>query len=177
MKYFGHDTNARRDPRIRKLLKRFKGQGYAVYFGVNEMIAEKIEPPKNLDCLLEEDIEQVADDLNESIEDVKSILTFCVEIGLLTTKDKKYQNTKILKRKDEYTAKKLRTMSGQERDKVGYKERKGNEMKGKERTTDSKESSKGNGFAGSGMTEDQFKAAYPQVHEKLKQKPVIDIDF
>jgi len=117
MKYIGHDCNARHDPRVRKLIRKFSAMGYGIYFMANEMIGEKLDPPKIM-CELEQTFEDFSDDANEAPETIQKVLDYCVEIGLMTKSGDKYQNIKVLKRKDEYTSKKIQAMSRQSPDTI-----------------------------------------------------------
>lgn len=108
MEYFGHDTNCLTDPNLKKVRSKYKAAGLGIYWHCNEAIALHLDPPNGIDCVLNEDIVDIAHELYESEDFVKEVLEYFVIIGLFTkTDDKKYQNLKLLKRLNRYSRLKL----------------------------------------------------------------------
>lgn len=52
MKWFKHQTNALSDPFIVEMIDKYGGDGYMIYFGLVEMMAEKFTPEGGGRCTL-----------------------------------------------------------------------------------------------------------------------------
>ena len=116
MKWIRHMTNSRRDFRLRSLILKHGAEAYAVYWIAVEIIAENLDT--NLKCLIEHDLDGLADETGSKPEKIKIILDESVKLGLFTKKCGKYQNLKILNYSDEWTRKKLRINSGDSPEKL-----------------------------------------------------------
>ena len=62
MKWFSHDSNARSDVKLRKVLMRYGADGYGLYWYCLELIAGKVDG-SNVTFELEHDAEILAHDL------------------------------------------------------------------------------------------------------------------
>ena len=99
MKWFKHDTNAYTDAKIKKLIRKHKAIGYAVYFHTLELIYSDFEET-NLTTKLEHDIESIADNLKIDEKSVIEVIKTCLELSLFQTKDDDIFCTKIVNRID-----------------------------------------------------------------------------
>lgn len=130
MKWFKHDTGARNDTRIKLLKRKFKTEGYAVYFQLLEIVGENIKEDNQDDWAYVEEIhtiETLAAEIGVTPDKLRTILGYCNDIGLLYKLNGKLCIPKILSRLDEYARKRKgdfdvvqreKELIGQCRDKV-----------------------------------------------------------
>ena len=81
MKWFKHDSDANRDPKLEKVLMRYGAEGYALYWLCIELIAAPIDK-NNLNFDLEHDAEILAHRLKMDSVVVEKIMRFMVNLGL-----------------------------------------------------------------------------------------------
>lgn len=81
MKWFKHDTDANRDPKLEKVLMRYGAEGYALYWLCLELIAAPIDK-HNLTFELEHDAEILAHRLKMDSARVEEIMRFMVGLDL-----------------------------------------------------------------------------------------------
>lgn len=81
MKWFKHDSDAYRDPKIKKVIMRYGVQGYGLYWYCLELIAETIDR-HNVSFELEHDCEILAHDLKMDTLKVEEIMRYFIELGL-----------------------------------------------------------------------------------------------
>lgn len=132
MKWFKHDTDARQDFKIKRLIRRFGMEGYGVYWSIIELLAFETKAQVEGDVQLSLErypVEDISLDLGVSMDKTTEILEFMAVVGLI---DAESYRSNILsckalaKRCDEYTEKrrkKLGTRSGECRDSVGKEEK------------------------------------------------------
>ncbi len=78
LKYYQADTDRYRDVKVRRLLKKYKGCGYAIYeYALNECFANGYYAKYDADFVF-----SASDDLYEEEELVKSVIDYCAELGL-----------------------------------------------------------------------------------------------
>lgn len=77
--YFSHDSNATRDPKIIKLLSKYKWSGYGMFWAIVEMLYEQ-----NGKIHFEDNIDVFAYSLNLSPDETKDLITFLINIELLS---------------------------------------------------------------------------------------------
>ncbi len=82
MQFFKHMSSMRHDPKIRKLTRKFKAEGYAVYVWILEAIAEGISTDSPLP-VLEEGSEDLSYDLGIPETRIEEIVNYCSDSGLL----------------------------------------------------------------------------------------------
>jgi hypothetical protein len=80
--YFGHDVNARNDPKLKKLIKRFGVKGYGRYFVLLELIYSESEG--KLDVRSASARSLLCDELAVTLPTLHELLTSCLEIGLFS---------------------------------------------------------------------------------------------
>lgn len=83
MKWFKHYSNAKHDPKIRRLINKFGIDGYGLYFAVVESIAFQLETNKPIPDL-EENANDIAEFFKMNAPRVEEILKYCIspESGL-----------------------------------------------------------------------------------------------
>ena len=81
MKWFKHDTDANRDPKLEKVLMRYGAEGYALYWLCIELIAAPIDK-HNLTFELEHDAEILAHRLKMDSAKVEEIMKYMVGLEL-----------------------------------------------------------------------------------------------
>lgn len=81
MKWFKHDTDANRDPKLEKVLMRYGAEGYALYWLCLELIAAPIDK-YNINFELEHDAEILAHRLKMDSAKVEEIMRFMVGLEL-----------------------------------------------------------------------------------------------
>ena len=81
MKWFKHDTDANRDPKLEKILMRYGAEGYALYWLCIELIAAPIDK-SNINFELEHDAEILAHRLKMDSKRVEEIMLHMTNIGL-----------------------------------------------------------------------------------------------
>ncbi len=81
MKWFKHDTDANRDPKLEKVLMRYGAEGYALYWLCIELIAAPIDK-SNINFELEHDAEILAHRLKMDSKRVEEIMRYMTDIGL-----------------------------------------------------------------------------------------------
>ena len=109
MNFFGHDSNASNDPRIKKLLARYGFEGTGLYWHMVELITRHLDPPREQSCELQEDNETLAYAGRLTVEKTSEIVKYMVELGLFTySKSKKIMNTKVLRRLSDAQKRKVR---------------------------------------------------------------------
>jgi len=136
MNFFGHDSNASNDPRIKKVLIKYGYEGYGLYFHILELIARHMDPPREQTCELQEDFEILTADSqgHSKIKKIEEMVNYMLEIELFT-KTSKFQCLKMLRRLSDAQKKKFRrTTDGQLTDNVrGEVNRSEDEEKRKEK--------------------------------------------
>lgn len=141
MKWFKHDSDAKNDVRCKLLISKYGMEGYGIYWGILEFIADNtIDEKKNADTwgVLPEifSVDFFAAEFKIDSEKMHEILNYMSQIGLIDQENwskNKVANFKILTRADEYTEKlkkkiegtpdNVSTKSGQNPDKVPTKSR------------------------------------------------------
>jgi DNA-binding transcriptional regulator YhcF (GntR family) len=128
MKWFKHDTDARHDPKVRALKRKFGIEGYGIYFQLVEIIGENIEKDNYKEWGYVQNIytvESLAEECGVSPDKLRSVLAYCDEIGLFEQKNGKLYCKNVKKRLDEYSQKirpyKRKKVSGVSRDKVPHR--------------------------------------------------------
>jgi uncharacterized phage protein (TIGR02220 family) len=84
--WFKHMTDMVDDPRIRRLIKRFGADGYAVYNVIVERVAKRITGKSPVPDL-EEDAEDIADLLRMDTVRVNDVMLAAVDLGLFSRID------------------------------------------------------------------------------------------
>lgn len=138
MKYFKHDSDARTDAKIKKVMLKYGLTGYGLYFFVLELIAQNVEK-HNLTFELEHDSELIAADTGLHADVVQEMMTYFVRLKLFAQDQGIISCPKLATRTDDYTQKvmrslgNVRTLSGDSPDtlriKSGLKEEKRREEK------------------------------------------------
>jgi|GEM_PF-6069859 hypothetical protein len=84
--YFGHDYNARNDPKCKALMRRYGIAGYGTFWVIVEMMRAEaaFELPYN-----QMTIETIADECRIDVEEADKIVSFCIEVGLLVKDDER----------------------------------------------------------------------------------------
>lgn len=148
MNFFGHDSNASNDPRLKKLLAEYGFLGTGLYWHIIELISRHLDPPREQSCELQEDIKTLAYAGRMPEKKTTDIIKFMVRIGLFEkSKSGKLVNTKVLRRLSDAQKKKVRrTPDGHPTD-TGRGEVNRSEEKRKE---DEKKRSEGEGVTDKG---------------------------
>jgi hypothetical protein len=107
MKWFRHDSDARTDAKLEKVLMRYGMEGYGLYWYCLELIAAQVEK-HNLTFELEHDAEMIGYRTGINYAKVQEIMTFMVDTGLFEDDRGVITCLKMAKRTDEYTQKLLR---------------------------------------------------------------------
>tara|TARA_R110002049_G_scaffold280336_2_gene459569 strand:+ start:68 stop:886 length:819 start_codon:yes stop_codon:yes gene_type:complete len=81
MKWFKHQSDARNSLKLRKVRRKYGGDGYAIYWFCLEAIAYDVDKD-NLTFDLKEDSETIGFELNIQEKRVEEIIRYMVEIGL-----------------------------------------------------------------------------------------------
>jgi hypothetical protein len=81
MKWFQHETNANRDPKLEKLLLKYGADGYALYFLCLELIAAPIDRT-HINFDLEHDSEYLAARLHIDSRRVEEIMRYMIDLEL-----------------------------------------------------------------------------------------------
>ena len=81
MRWFKHDADANRDPKLEKVLMRYGAEGYALYWLCIELIAAPIDK-HNITFELEHDAEILAHRLRMDSNKVEEIMHYMVGLGL-----------------------------------------------------------------------------------------------
>lgn len=128
MRWLKHDVSARNDIRLKLVRRKFGMEGYGIYFGLLEIIGERIEKHNTedwgyADCLYT--VPTLSDEFGVSVEKMQEMVNYFIEIGLLEMRDNRLYCEKILKRVDDYAERLLRekgkSKKGQGRKRVGTK--------------------------------------------------------
>jgi hypothetical protein len=117
MKWFKHDANAVLDSKLKRLRLKYGMEGYGLYWYCLECVARNVEQ-HNLTFELEEDAELIAADTGIHYERVEEMMRYMVSLGLFENQGGTITCLKMRARTDEYTAKLLRTSSGECPDKL-----------------------------------------------------------
>lgn len=126
MKWFSHDSNARSDVKLRKVLMRYGADGYGLYWYCLELIAGKVDG-SNVTFELEHDAEILAHDLRIDSLRVEEIMRYMVSLDLFEVSDGAIRCMKMAKRLDERFTKSpelkavIRAAKGQKRSEDGLK--------------------------------------------------------
>lgn len=99
MKWFKHDSDAHRDPKLKKLVLKYGLEGYGLYFYCLELIAHEVVTNK-LTFELEHDSEIIAHDVRMSRELVEDMMKYMVQLGLFENADGKIVCMKLMHRID-----------------------------------------------------------------------------
>lgn len=83
MKWFKHQTSMRHDPRIKRVVRKYGADGYALYNYILESIAGNLNPKDPVPSL-EETSEDIAYDLKLDTLRVQEIVGYCLEQGLFS---------------------------------------------------------------------------------------------
>lgn len=83
MKWFKHSSSLRNDPKVKRLIRKYGSDGYAIYVSIVEMIADSLDPISKIIPFLEEDIMDIAIEFNIDSSRVNEVLDFCIDQGLL----------------------------------------------------------------------------------------------
>lgn len=120
MKWFKHDSDARTDAKLEKLMMRYGMEGYGLYWYCLELIASQVEK-HNLTFELEHDAEVIGHRTGINYAKVQEIMTFMIDIGLFEDDRGVITCLKMAKRTDEYTQKLLKdaNLSGHSPDTIG----------------------------------------------------------
>lgn len=191
MNFFGHDSNASNDPRIKKLLIKYGYSGTGLYWHMIELIARHLDPPRETSCELQEDIDILAHDGNLETEKCKEIVEFMIEIGLFEKIGESVINTKVLRRLSDAQKKRIKrndnTITDNRRTSDGHKtdtvrcevevNRIKREVEVNRTDTNGGDKSpldtKAN-FNGSGLTEEQFEKRFKTTYQRIKAgKPAL----
>lgn len=118
MNFFGHDSNASNDPRIKKLLTKYGYEGTGLYWHMIELISRHLDPPREQSCILQEDVDVLAYDGHIQPTQALDIVNFMIDIGLFEKSEcGKLKNIKVLRRLSDAQKKKIRrTLDGQPSD-------------------------------------------------------------
>lgn len=81
MKWFKHDSDANRDPKLEKVLMKYGAEGYALYWLCIELIAAPIDK-HNITFELEHDAEILAHRLKMDSVKVEEIMRYMVDLNL-----------------------------------------------------------------------------------------------
>lgn len=82
MKWLKHDTNARYDSKLMRLIKKHGLRGYGLYWGIVEWIGSQLELSKPVPDLEETSLE-ISSFFCEKFETIEKIIKECIDIGLL----------------------------------------------------------------------------------------------
>lgn len=106
MKWFKHDSNAHRDTKLRKVVMRYKAEGYALYWYCIELIASRLDKD-NITFELEDDAEIIAYDIGIDSAKVQEIMRYMVELDLfkLNAETNRIVCMKLANRLDESASK------------------------------------------------------------------------
>jgi len=99
--YFSHDRDARSDPKIVKVRRKYGMEGYGLYFALLEMLYSQT------DCRLPYDDDQfdaIAYDLRTDV-DMREFVDFCTDKGLFRHDSQHFWSDSMLRRIDEATDK------------------------------------------------------------------------
>ena len=100
MKWFKHDSDARGDIKLRKVLMRFGADGYALYWYCLEIIAGKVDG-NNVTFELEHDAEILGNDLKIDSLRVEEIMRYMISLDLFEVHEGRIRCLKMAKRLDE----------------------------------------------------------------------------
>ena len=124
MKWFKHLTGSLNDSFVFELIERFGGDGYLVFFGTLELMADEFDV--NLPGTCEFSVKKLTKNLQISRRKLTEILNFIEKKGrFLIEWNKAYiviNCPRLRELTDEYTQRQLSKMSGQGRDKLQPKE-------------------------------------------------------
>lgn len=126
MNFFGHDSNASNDPRLKKLLTKYGYEGTGLYWHMIECIARHLDPPREQSCELQEDVATLARDgfcegQNASRYRTRTdmVVNYMIEVGLFERlPNGNLRNSKVLRRLSDAQKKKVRRTDGQQTDYV-----------------------------------------------------------
>lgn len=82
MQFFKHMTSMRHDPKVKRLMRKYQANGYAVYVLILESIAEGISTESPLP-VLEENVQDLSYDLGIPESQIEEIVKYCSDNGLL----------------------------------------------------------------------------------------------
>jgi hypothetical protein len=99
MKWFKHDSDASRDPKIRKLRRRHGLEGVGLYWTIIELIVGDLEAG-SFTFELEHDAELIAEDVGIPRERVEEMMKSMIELGLFECSHGVITCFKLLKRLD-----------------------------------------------------------------------------
>ena len=106
MKWFKHNGSLRNDPKVKRLIREYGSDGYAVYVAIIESIADSLDPMTKIIPFLEEEVSDIAYEFKIDSERVRKILDFCIKQGLLEESTTGYIFCfKLYKYVDEYFTK------------------------------------------------------------------------
>lgn len=107
MKWFKHDSNANADAKLEKLRIRFGLEGYGLYWYCLELIAGSVDN-HNLTFCLEHDSEVISYRTGVNQQQVETMISFMVDLGLFENDRGVISCLKMAARTDEYTQKLLK---------------------------------------------------------------------
>lgn len=95
--YFSHDRDARTDPKIIRIRRKYGMEGYGIYFAMLEMM---YSDSGNQLPYTEEMFETISFDLRTSV-DIKAFVDNCIEYGLFESDGKTYWSESMRRRLNE----------------------------------------------------------------------------
>jgi len=118
MRWFKHDSDAHRDAKLRKVVRKYGMEGYGLYWHCIELIVSNLST-ENLTFELEHDAELISDDTGIHQERVQEMMTFMVDLGLFENSGGIITCLKIAKRLDQSmtSSPEMRRLLAQIRDK------------------------------------------------------------
>lgn len=127
MQFFKHMSNMRHDPKVKRLIRRYKANGYAVYNYILESITEGIGTDTPLP-ILEDNVNDISHELGIPETEIEEIVFYCSKEGLLQivsdtgivycVKIYKYLNTS--QTRSDYIRELIKEFSGKDQKKLGY---------------------------------------------------------
>lgn len=149
MKWFQHQSNAHRDFNVEPLIDKYGAEGYGLFWFCAEMVAEKGDEYYTIkDGFWKLYLQKNSKVATERIEDILEEMNKC---GLIEYKDGSISIPKLEKYSDDYTRRKIRTVSEQctnsvrtVSDKVPKEERRGDKIRGDKRRREELGGSRGN---------------------------------
>ncbi len=93
--YFSHDYNARNDSKVLKLRAKYGWEGYGIYFGILEVMAEETDSYLSRVAIAELSLSLGGIDCNKLAE----IVDFCIATELFEKNDKGYTSFRMQQHK------------------------------------------------------------------------------
>lgn len=99
MKWYKHDSDAHRDPKMRKLRRKHGLEGVGLYWTLLELIVADVDQ-NNFTFHLEHDAEMIAEDVGLTRDKVEAIMRTMVDLGLFECSEGVITCLKLLRRMD-----------------------------------------------------------------------------